>query len=151
MYEVDICRQLQHPNIVQLLDVFDQTKHLYLVFDLVVGGELYHDIARRAFYTEFYASICMQQILEAVNYCHRNGIVHRDLKPENILLVSQEEGAAIKIADFGLAIEVDGDEFDDRWGYGGTRLYMAPEMITEDIYGKPIDLWSCGVIRKENY
>ena len=76
----------------------------------VTGGELFEDIVAREFYSEADASHCIQQILESVNHCHQNGVVHRDLKPENLLLASKQKGAAVKLADFGLAIEVQGDQ-----------------------------------------
>lgn len=78
----------------------------YLVFDLVTGGELFEDIVAREFYSEADASHCIQQILDSICYCHHNAVVHRDLKPENLLLASKAKGAAVKLADFGLAIEV---------------------------------------------
>ncbi|CAG2069081.1 unnamed protein product [Timema podura] len=76
----------------------------------VTGGELFEDIVAREFYSEADASHCIQQILESVNHCHTNGVVHRDLKPENLLLASKQKGAAVKLADFGLAIEVQGEQ-----------------------------------------
>lgn len=76
----------------------------------MTGGELFEDIVAREFYSEADASHCIQQILESVNHCHQNGVVHRDLKPENLLLASKQKGAAVKLADFGLAIEVQGDQ-----------------------------------------
>merc|ERR1712077_190323 len=85
----------------------------YWIFELffrVTGGELFEDIVAREFYSEADASHCIQQILESVNHCHSNGVVHRDLKPENLLLASKQKGAAVKLADFGLAIEVQGDQ-----------------------------------------
>lgn len=87
----------------------------------------------------------MEQILEAINYCHMKGVVHCDLKPENILLVSKMRGADIKIADFGLAFEVRGDER-SKDPHGGTLYYMAPETIKREPCGKPLDIWACGVI-----
>ena len=76
----------------------------------MTGGELFEDIVAREFYSEADASHCIQQILESVNHCHMNGVVHRDLKPENLLLASKQKGAAVKLADFGLAIEVQGEQ-----------------------------------------
>ncbi|VDQ00291.1 unnamed protein product [Trichobilharzia regenti] len=108
--EARICRLLKHPNIVRLHDNIQDEGFHYLVFDLVTGGELFEDIVAREFYSEADASNCMQQIIESVNYCHQNNIVHRDLKPENLLLASKSKGAAVKLADFGLAIEVQGDQ-----------------------------------------
>lgn len=147
---MEICRKLKHPNVVQLFEIFEQKDDFYLVFDLVVGGELMHDIEARKFYSEFDASQCMEQILGAINYCHKMHVVHRDLKPQNILLASKMKGAAIKIADFGLAIEVNGDEY-DRIGGAGTLDYMAPESLADDYCGKPVDVWSCGVIRMQPF
>ncbi|KAI5732785.1 hypothetical protein M8J76_004080 [Diaphorina citri] len=108
--EARICRKLQHPNIVRLHDSIQEENYHYLVFDLVTGGELFEDIVAREFYSEADASHCIQQILESVNHCHSNGVVHRDLKPENLLLASKAKGAAVKLADFGLAIEVQGEQ-----------------------------------------
>uniref|UniRef100_A0A8C2GKB3 calcium/calmodulin-dependent protein kinase n=1 Tax=Cyprinus carpio TaxID=7962 RepID=A0A8C2GKB3_CYPCA len=108
--EARICRLLKHPNIVRLHDSISEEGVHYLVFDLVTGGELFEDIVAREYYSEADASHCIQQILESVNHCHLNGIVHRDLKPENLLLASKLKGAAVKLADFGLAIEVQGDQ-----------------------------------------
>uniref|UniRef100_A0A672IKL0 calcium/calmodulin-dependent protein kinase n=1 Tax=Salarias fasciatus TaxID=181472 RepID=A0A672IKL0_SALFA len=108
--EARICRLLKHPNIVRLHDSISEEGFHYLVFDLVTGGELFEDIVAREYYSEADASHCIQQILESVHHCHVNGIVHRDLKPENLLLASKLKGAAVKLADFGLAIEVQGDQ-----------------------------------------
>uniref|UniRef100_G3URZ9 calcium/calmodulin-dependent protein kinase n=1 Tax=Meleagris gallopavo TaxID=9103 RepID=G3URZ9_MELGA len=119
--------------------------HHYLIFDLVTGGELFEDIVAREYYSEADASHCIQQILEAVLHCHQMGVVHRDLKPENLLLASKLKGAAVKLADFGLAIEVEGDQ--QAWfGFAGTPGYLSPEVLRKDPYGKAVDLWACGVI-----
>ncbi|VDM08898.1 unnamed protein product [Wuchereria bancrofti] len=126
--EARICRKLQHPNIGK-----------------VTGGELFEDIVAREFYSEADASHCIQQILESIAYCHLNNVVHRDLKPENLLLASKAKGAAVKLADFGLAIEVQGDT--EAWfGFAGTPGYLSPEVLKKDPYGKPVDIWACGVI-----
>ncbi|CDQ91646.1 unnamed protein product, partial [Oncorhynchus mykiss] len=111
----------------------------------VTGGELFEDIVAREYYSEADASQCIQQILESVNHCHQSGIVHRDMKPENLLLASKLKGAAVKLADFGLAIEVQGDQ--QAWfGFAGTPGYLSPEVLRKDPYGKPVDMWACGVI-----
>ncbi|KAL2728974.1 calcium/calmodulin-dependent protein kinase type II alpha chain isoform X22 [Vespula squamosa] len=141
----------------------------------VTGGELFEDIVAREFYSEADASHCIQQILESVHHCHHNGVVHRDLKPENLLLASKAKGAAVKLADFGLAIEVSGEsqawygkssvclfyrqegflscrgDQGDRWessrvGFAGTPGYLSPEVLKKEPYGKPVDIWACGVI-----
>jgi len=143
--EARICRNLQHPNIVRLHENIQEEFFHYLVFDLVTGGELFEDIVAREFYSEADASHCIQQILESVNHCHQNGVVHRDLKPENLLLASKAKGAAVKLADFGLAIEVQGDQ--QAWfGFAGTPGYLSPEVLKKEPYGKPVDIWACGVI-----
>lgn len=143
--EARICRNLQHPNIVRLHENIQEEFFHYLVFDLVTGGELFEDIVAREFYSEADASHCIQQILESVNHCHMNGVVHRDLKPENLLLASKAKGAAVKLADFGLAIEVQGDQ--QAWfGFAGTPGYLSPEVLKKEPYGKPVDIWACGVI-----
>lgn len=143
--EARICRKLQHPNIVRLHDSIQEESFHYLIFDLVTGGELFEDIVAREFYSEADASHCIQQILESVNHCHSNGVVHRDLKPENLLLASKSKGAAVKLADFGLAIEVQGDQ--QAWfGFAGTPGYLSPEVLKKEPYGKPVDIWACGVI-----
>ncbi|KAI4584435.1 hypothetical protein MJG53_007714 [Ovis ammon polii x Ovis aries] len=175
--EARICRLLKHPNIVRLHDSISEEGHHYLIFDLVTGGELFEDIVAREYYSEADASHCIQQILEAVLHCHQMGVVHRDLKPENLLLASKLKGAAVKLADFGLAIEVEGEQ--QAWfgkpypsssrtllpvtyvptsvyvsaclcvwgaGFAGTPGYLSPEVLRKDPYGKPVDLWACGVI-----
>ncbi|KAM6960024.1 calcium/calmodulin-dependent protein kinase type II delta 1 chain isoform 5-T5 [Tautogolabrus adspersus] len=143
--EARICRLLKHANIVRLHDSISEEGFHYLVFDLVTGGELFEDIVAREYYSEADASNCIQQILESVNHCHMNGIVHRDLKPENLLLASKFKEAAVKLADFGLAIEVQGDQ--QAWfGFAGTPGYLSPEVLRKDPYGKPVDMWACGVI-----
>ncbi|XP_070545090.1 calcium/calmodulin-dependent protein kinase type II delta chain-like isoform X15 [Ptychodera flava] len=143
--EARICRLLKHPNIVRLHDSIAEEGFHYLVFDLVTGGELFEDIVAREYYSESDASHCIQQILESVEHCHRHGVVHRDLKPENLLLASKAKGAAVKLADFGLAIEVQGDQ--QAWfGFAGTPGYLSPEVLRKDPYGKPVDIWACGVI-----
>uniref|UniRef100_A0AAX7STG8 calcium/calmodulin-dependent protein kinase n=1 Tax=Astatotilapia calliptera TaxID=8154 RepID=A0AAX7STG8_ASTCA len=143
--EARICRLLKHSNIVRLHDSISEEGFHYLVFDLVTGGELFEDIVAREYYSEADASHCIQQILEAVLHCHQMGVVHRDLKPENLLLASKLKGAAVKLADFGLAIEVQGDQ--QAWfGFAGTPGYLSPEVLRKDPYGKPVDMWACGVI-----
>uniref|UniRef100_A0A8C4X966 calcium/calmodulin-dependent protein kinase n=1 Tax=Erpetoichthys calabaricus TaxID=27687 RepID=A0A8C4X966_ERPCA len=140
--EARICRLLKHPNIGKWADASPLGFFLYFV---VTGGELFEDIVAREYYSEADASHCIQQILEAVLHCHQMGVVHRDLKPENLLLASKLKGAAVKLADFGLAIEVQGDQ--QAWfGFAGTPGYLSPEVLRKDPYGKPVDMWACGVI-----
>ncbi|XP_061655441.1 calcium/calmodulin-dependent protein kinase type II subunit beta isoform X1 [Phyllopteryx taeniolatus] len=141
--EARICRLLKHSNIVRLHDNISEEGFHYLLFDLVTGGELFEDIVAREYYSEADASHCLQQILEAVLHCHQMGVVHRDLKPENLLLASKCKNAAVKLADFGLAIEVQGEQ--QAWfGFAGTPGYLSPEVLRKEAYGKPVDTWACG-------
>uniref|UniRef100_A0A3Q2CDW3 calcium/calmodulin-dependent protein kinase n=1 Tax=Cyprinodon variegatus TaxID=28743 RepID=A0A3Q2CDW3_CYPVA len=129
--EARICRLLKHPNIGEE----------FSPFPLITNT----DIVAREYYSEADASHCIQQILEAVLHCHQMGVVHRDLKPENLLLASKCKNAAVKLADFGLAIEVQGDQ--QAWfGFAGTPGYLSPEVLRKEAYGKPVDIWACGVI-----
>uniref|UniRef100_A0A8P4KM79 calcium/calmodulin-dependent protein kinase n=1 Tax=Dicentrarchus labrax TaxID=13489 RepID=A0A8P4KM79_DICLA len=144
-----LCRSVllsrSHMNLLRLHDSISEEGFHYLVFDLVTGGELFEDIVAREYYSEADASHCINQILESVSHIHQHDIVHRDLKPENLLLASKMKGAAVKLADFGLAIEVQGDQ--QAWfGFAGTPGYLSPEVLRKDPYGKPVDIWACGVI-----
>ncbi|KAM6944725.1 calcium/calmodulin-dependent protein kinase (CaM kinase) II beta 1 [Lycodopsis pacificus] len=143
--EARICRLLKHSNIVRLHDSISEEGFHYLLFDLVTGGELFEDIVAREYYSEADASHCIHQILDSVHHIHQHDIVHRDLKPENLLLASKCKNAAVKLADFGLAIEVQGDQ--QAWfGFAGTPGYLSPEVLRKEAYGKPVDIWACGVI-----
>ncbi|XP_026799609.1 calcium/calmodulin-dependent protein kinase type II subunit beta isoform X4 [Pangasianodon hypophthalmus] len=143
--EARICRLLKHPNIVRLHDSISEEGFHYLLFDLVTGGELFEDIVAREYYSEADASHCIHQILDSVYHIHQHDVVHRDLKPENLLLASKCKNAAVKLADFGLAIEVQGDQ--QAWfGFAGTPGYLSPEVLRKEAYGKPVDIWACGVI-----
>ncbi|XP_074474533.1 calcium/calmodulin-dependent protein kinase type II subunit beta isoform X2 [Sebastes fasciatus] len=143
--EARICRLLKHSNIVRLHDSISEEGFHYLLFDLVTGGELFEDIVAREYYSEADASHCIHQILDSVSYTHQHEIVHRDLKPENLLLASKCKNAAVKLADFGLAIEVQGEQ--QAWfGFAGTPGYLSPEVLRKEAYGKPVDIWACGVI-----
>lgn len=143
--EIRICRSLRYKNIVQLHHVFQDVDKEYLVFDLITGGELFDDIVAREFYSEKDASFCIQQIIEALQHCHKFGIIHRDVKPENLLLESRKPGSNVKLADFGLAVECQSNhrEF---FGFAGTPGYLSPEVIRREPYGKEVDMWACGVI-----
>uniref|UniRef100_A0A8C1YIS1 calcium/calmodulin-dependent protein kinase n=1 Tax=Cyprinus carpio TaxID=7962 RepID=A0A8C1YIS1_CYPCA len=136
--EARICRLLKHSNIVRLHDSISEEGHHYLIFDLVTGGELFEDIVAREYYSEADASIRC----ESVNIFHTHVM---GVSPENLLLASKSKGAAVKLADFGLAIEVEGDQ--QAWfGFAGTPGYLSPEVLRKDPYGKAVDLWACGVI-----
>ncbi|XP_070192144.1 calcium/calmodulin-dependent protein kinase type 1-like [Littorina saxatilis] len=141
--EISVLRRLAHPNIVELRDVFDDKTHVYLVMELVTGGELFDRIVEKGSYTEKDASMLIRQVLEAVDYMHERGVVHRDLKPENLLFYSPSVEAKIMISDFGLSkIEGSGTMATAC----GTPGYVAPEVLAQQPYGKEVDCWSIGVI-----
>ncbi|KAL3982886.1 Calcium/calmodulin-dependent protein kinase type 1 [Acanthocheilonema viteae] len=141
--EIKVLRKLRHSNIVQLYDTFDEKQYVYLVMELVTGGELFDRIVAKGSFTERDASILMRQVLEAAAFMHENGVVHRDLKPENLLYYDQTEDSKIMISDFGLSkIEESGVMATAC----GTPGYVAPEVLQQKPYGKAVDIWSIGVI-----
>uniref|UniRef100_A0AAQ4RVS5 calcium/calmodulin-dependent protein kinase n=1 Tax=Gasterosteus aculeatus aculeatus TaxID=481459 RepID=A0AAQ4RVS5_GASAC len=147
--EARICRLLKHPNIVRLHDSISEEGFHYLVFDLVTGGELFEDIVAREYYNG--PSLPVSHCLDPLSYillhrvCVCVCVCARLSQPENLLLASKMKGAAVKLADFGLAIEVQGDQ--QAWfGFAGTPGYLSPEVLRKDPYGKPVDIWACGVI-----
>ncbi|XP_059571964.1 calcium/calmodulin-dependent protein kinase type 1 isoform X2 [Alligator mississippiensis] len=142
--EIDVLHKIQHPNIVALDDIYESGSHLYLIMQLVSGGELFDRIVEKGFYTERDASQLIRQILDAVKYLHDMGIVHRDLKPENLLYYSLDEDSKIMISDFGLSkIEGSGSVMSTACGTPG---YVAPEVLAQKPYSKAVDCWSIGVI-----
>uniref|UniRef100_A0A3B4DT26 Protein kinase domain-containing protein n=1 Tax=Pygocentrus nattereri TaxID=42514 RepID=A0A3B4DT26_PYGNA len=142
--EIAVLHRIKHENIVSLEDIFESQSHLYLVMQLVSGGELFDRIVEKGFYTERDASKLIHQILDAVKYLHDMGIVHRDLKPENLLYYSMDEDSNIMISDFGLSkIEDSGTVMSTACGTPG---YVAPEVLAQKPYSKAVDCWSIGVI-----
>ncbi|XP_066582377.1 calcium/calmodulin-dependent protein kinase type 1 isoform X2 [Prorops nasuta] len=141
--EIKVLRRLTHPNIVQLLETFEDKHKVYLVMELVTGGELFDRIVEKGSYTEKDASDLIRQVLEAVDYMHEQGVVHRDLKPENLLYYSPDEDSKIMISDFGLSKMEDSGIMATACGTPG---YVAPEVLAQKPYGKAVDVWSIGVI-----
>ncbi|XP_056591083.1 calcium/calmodulin-dependent protein kinase type 1 isoform X1 [Triplophysa dalaica] len=142
--EIAVLHKIKHANIVSLEDIFENKSHLYLVMQLVSGGELFDRIVEKGFYTEKDASKLIQQILDAVKYLHDMGIVHRDLKPENLLYYSMDEDSKIMISDFGLS-KIEGSDSVMSTACG-TPGYVAPEVLAQKPYSKAVDCWSIGVI-----
>ena len=141
--EINILKDLDHPNILKMYEFFEDDKRYYIVTDICKGGELFDEIVARGKFTEKDASVLMKQVLGCINYCHTNNIVHRDLKPENILLESNKAFDQIKIIDFGTSLVIqDGEKLDEKLG---TPYYIAPEVLAKN-YGSKCDIWSCGVI-----
>ncbi|XP_076313466.1 calcium/calmodulin-dependent protein kinase type 1-like [Tachypleus tridentatus] len=141
--EIKVLRRLKHPNIVQLIETFEDKGKVYLVMELVTGGELFDRIVEKGSYTEKDASHLIKQILEAVDYMHTQGVVHRDLKPENLLYYSPDDDSKIMISDFGLSKMEDSGIMATACGTPG---YVAPEVLAQKPYGKAVDVWSIGVI-----
>jgi len=142
--EIDIMRKLRHPNIIQMTEVIDTPDTLYLVLEFASGGELFDAIVNRGSYSEADAARLIRQILEAILYIHQHGIAHRDLKPENLLLANEKgETEHIKIADFGLSKEFGVEQMATSCG---TPDYVAPEVLSGEVYDKEVDIWSIGVI-----
>ncbi|KAM4707837.1 calcium/calmodulin-dependent protein kinase type IV-like [Discoglossus pictus] len=142
--EIGVLLRLSHPNIIKLMSIFESPSEITFILELVTGGELFDRIVERGHYSEKDAAHAVQQILEAVDYLHRNGVVHRDLKPENLLYADMSPDSLLKIADFGLSKIV--DEHATMKTLCGTPGYCAPEILYGTPYGPEVDLWSVGVI-----
>ena len=145
--EINLLRATDHPNIIKLYDIYEDTDYIYLIMEECNGGEFFDRLAKRAkekkMYTEKECAKIFKQILEAVNYLHAHGVCHRDLKPENILFSNLSDDSCLKLIDFGLSKVLDGDK--DLKGTVGTTFYMAPEVITGK-YNEKCDIWACGII-----
>jgi len=148
--EIAIMTKLHHSNILHCKEVFETESFIYLVLELVKGGELYDKIVEEGEYTEEETKLIILQVLDAVEYLHDNGIAHRDLKPENILCVTHTDPKSpfrneqIKVADFGLSkMFSTGDELISQCG---SPTYVAPEVLMAKPYTEAVDMWAIGVI-----
>ncbi|XP_073698176.1 serine/threonine-protein kinase DCLK2 isoform X3 [Garra rufa] len=141
--EVAVLRRVKHPNIIMLIEEVDTPTDLYLVMELVKGGDLFDAITSSSKYTERDASVMVYNLAAALKYLHRMCIVHRDIKPENLLVCEYPNGTkSLKLGDFGLATVVEGPLYT----VCGTPTYVAPEIIAESGYGLKVDIWAAGVI-----
>lgn len=128
--EIDILKQVDHPNIVKCYDIYEDEKYIYIVMELLLGGELFDQIIKKTRFTEREARDVVAPIFDALSYCHTLGIIHRDIKPENLLFSSKDlESAIIKVGDFGLARFVSDDVYATTTC--GTPGYVAPEILKE--------------------
>ncbi|XP_020087878.1 CBL-interacting protein kinase 24 isoform X5 [Ananas comosus] len=141
--EISIMKIVRHPNIVRLHEVLAGRTKIYIILELVNGGELFDKIVHQGKLHESEARRYFQQLVDAIDYCHSKGVFHRDLKPENLLLDSRGN---LKVSDFGLSALT-------QQGVGllhttcGTPNYVAPEVLNKQGYdGAAADVWSCGVI-----
>eukprot|EP00596_Hydrurales_sp_CCMP1899_P005124 CAMPEP_0119034806 /NCGR_PEP_ID=MMETSP1177-20130426/1811_1 /TAXON_ID=2985 /ORGANISM="Ochromonas sp, Strain CCMP1899" /LENGTH=765 /DNA_ID=CAMNT_0006992519 /DNA_START=107 /DNA_END=2404 /DNA_ORIENTATION=- len=151
--EIEILRTIHHPSIVFVREIFGSTDVLgndvptvSIVMELMGGGELFDRIIDKQFYSEREAKIALKEILEAIDYCHSMNIIHRDIKPENLLYTNESEAAKLKVADFGLAVQMTPRV--QLTHICGTPTYVAPEVLKrqDQGYGLQADLWSIGVI-----
>ncbi|XP_067010659.2 serine/threonine-protein kinase Chk2 [Anabrus simplex] len=147
MNEVIILKALRHPNIIRIYDVVDTPNKLFIVLELMEGGELFDRIKASSQLEESEAKLIFYQIVRAVQYLHAQGIVHRDLKPENVLLASDKKDTLVKISDFGLSKFFSSQSI--LTTYCGTPMYVAPEILEtkgRGVYTNQVDVWSLGVI-----
>ena len=146
-YENNILIKLDHPNIIKLYEIYETNDYFYLVMELCSGGELFdrilNNIENGKSFSEEQAAIIFQQMMSAINYCHKNNIVHRDLKPENLLCLDQRPNSPIKVIDFGMSKIIDPNDI--MFERVGTAYYIAPEVL-EGMYDEKCDIWSAGVI-----
>merc|ERR1712051_535516 len=141
--EIRVLKRLDHRNVVKLLEAYESRTCVYLVMELVTGGELFDRIVEKGSYSEKDAADLIKQVLSAVAYMHEEGVVHRDLKPENLLYYSPDADSKIMISDFGLSKM---EESGVMATACGTPSYVAPEVLAQKPYGKAVDVWSIGVI-----
>lgn len=144
--EVEILlRFSNHPNIVTLYQVIDDTDHTYFIMEYLKGGELLDMILSQKYFTEREASSVLEVISLTVKHLHDNGVVHRDLKPSNIMYEDNHDPSSIKICDFGFAKQIRAEN-----GLLMTPCYtaswVAPEVLLEQGYDKACDVWSLGVL-----
>ncbi|KAK9173398.1 hypothetical protein cmbei_300920 [Cryptosporidium meleagridis] len=141
--EVELLKKLDHPNIMKLFEILEDSSSFYIVGELYTGGELFDEIIKRKRFSEHDAARIIKQVFSGITYMHKHNIVHRDLKPENILLESKEKDCDIKIIDFGLSTYFQQNtKMKDRIG---TAYYIAPEVL-RGTYDEKCDVWSAGVI-----
>ncbi|XP_039312049.1 serine/threonine-protein kinase Chk2 [Solenopsis invicta] len=145
--EVEILRKLKHPCIIDLVDIHDTSEAMYIILELMEGGELFDRIKNRGKLPEPCAKLIFYQVVLAVSYLHKEGITHRDLKPENILLKDNSDYPLVKVSDFGMSKFVDTQTMMKT--FCGTPMYVAPEILSthgRSSYTNQVDVWSLGVI-----
>lgn len=143
--EIDIMKLCRHPNVVRLLDHFENSEYIFIIMEYLSGGDLGDYLNKVNFKViEQRAAEIMYQLGLGIKYLHSYGILHRDLKPENIMLADNTEKSAIKIMDFGLS-KIMGPQERVADGFG-TLSFVAPEVLIRQPYNKQIDIWSLGII-----
>lgn len=138
--ELEILKQIDHPNIVRLIDAYEDERHVCFVIELMSGGELFEKVLELDQFSEADARNCIKALVDAVRYIHDMGIVHRDIKPENMLIPTSEfDFRTVKLADFGLArffTTSGGDEEAFASTTCGTPGYIAPEILKQQRYNQ---------------
>jgi serine/threonine protein kinase len=143
--EIDVMKLCHHPNVVHLLDHFENAEYIFIVMEYIRGGRLTDYMKEKKFnFTEKRAAEIIYQIAQGVKYLHKYGIIHRDLKPDNIMLTEASDKGQIKIMDFGLS-KILGKKEKTVDGFG-TLTFVSPEVLIRKPYNKEIDIWSIGVI-----
>lgn len=142
--EVEIMQRVEHKHCVRLFEIYETSSKLYMVMEILTGGELFDRIVSKGSYSESEAAGVVKTVALALKYLHSEGIVHRDLKPENLIYQNEKDDALLKITDFGLAkYRVRDTQLSTACGTPG---YVAPEVLEGKQYSKEVDLWSLGVI-----
>ena len=143
--EIDVMKLCHHPNVVHLLDHFENAEYIFIVMEYIRGGRLTDYMKEKKFnFTEKRAAELIYEIAVGVKYLHKYGIIHRDLKPDNIMLTEANDKGHIKIMDFGLS-KILGKKEKTSDGFG-TLTFVSPEVLIRKPYNKEIDIWSIGVI-----
>ena len=143
--EIDIMKLCHHPNVVHLLDHFENADYIFIVMEYIRGGRLTDYMKEKKFhFSEKRAAEIIYEIAIGVKYLHKYGIIHRDLKPDNIMLTESNDKGHIKIMDFGLS-KILGKKEKTSDGFG-TLTFVSPEVLIRKPYNKEIDIWSIGVI-----
>lgn len=141
--EVELMMKLHHPNILGVYDFFENDELFLMCLDIARGGSLFDRIVKKKRFAEHEAREILRKLVEAIHYMHSKNVVHRDLKPENILIRDKGTFPELMIADFGYAMETEGDVLTEQLG---TPNYVAPEVLLRQPYGKAVDVWATGVI-----
>ena len=142
LQEIEILKELDHPSICRVIDIFEDKKKFYFVQEYLSGGGLFDSLIQNVGFTEHASATIIRQILSAVAYLHSKKIAHRDIKPENILFESND-ALNVKLLDFGNSRKM--GENEAMHGVFGTAYYVAPEVLYGD-YDEKCDIWSIGVI-----
>ena len=136
---------VDHPNIVRVQEYYECNGLVFIVMELMEGGELFDMLVEVEHYTEKQAVECFRPVVDAIRYCHSLGIVHRDLKPENLLYKTKDEDSLLKVSDFGFSKFLIPKAQEQLFTACGTPTYVAPEIIGNFGYDSKVDCWSLGV------